>query len=172
MRRAVFMTASTVAGLVVLLTLKANTAPSAARVTPPAALAAPSPPPSVPTEASAGPTPEGSARTTGAHSTGAVTKQSTAAIAVKTGTGKLSSNQYGSIQVRVTVAGTRITKVTILQLTTSGGRSAEIDSYAVPQLQQETLAAGNAQIDAISGASYTSASYTESLQSALDQIGY
>ncbi|MGO4753756.1 FMN-binding protein, partial [Streptomyces sp. 2MCAF27] len=51
------------------------------------------------------------------------------------------------------------------------GRSQQIASYAVPQLTSETLSAQNAQIDAVSGATYTSEGYVQSLQSALDKAG-
>ena len=77
---------------------------------------------------------------------------------------------YGTVQVRVTLDGRRITGVTALQLP-SGGRSSDISGYAAPRLQQEALAAQSAHIDAVSGASYTSAGYASSLQSALDRAG-
>ena len=44
-------------------------------------------------------------------------------------------------------------------------------ALAVPKLNQAAVAAGSADIDAVSGATYTSAGYKESLQSALDQAG-
>ncbi|GAA3307849.1 hypothetical protein GCM10020295_67980 [Streptomyces cinereospinus] len=53
----------------------------------------------------------------------------------------------------------------------SGGESGRITADAVPRLNQAAVAAGNAGIDAVSGATYTSAGYRESLQSALDQAG-
>ncbi|KOU55762.1 FMN-binding protein, partial [Streptomyces sp. MMG1533] len=52
-----------------------------------------------------------------------------------------------------------------------GGRSDQITADAVPKLNQAAVAAGNADIDAVSGATYTSAGYKQSLQSALDQAG-
>ena len=53
----------------------------------------------------------------------------------------------------------------------SGGRSTQITGDSVPKLNQAAVAAGSADIDAVSGATYTSAGYKESLQSALDQAG-
>ena len=50
-------------------------------------------------------------------------------------------------------------------------RDQQINSYAIPQLNSEALQAGSASIDAVSGASYTSAGYVSSLQSALDKAG-
>ena len=75
------------------------------------------------------------------------------------------------MQVKVTVAGTKITKVTLLQETNDGAESHQIDAYAIPKLTSETLAAQSARIDAVSGASYTSSGYIQSLQSALDKAG-
>jgi uncharacterized protein with FMN-binding domain len=77
---------------------------------------------------------------------------------------------YGTVQVRVTLHGRRITGVTALQLP-SGGRSSQISGYAAPRLRQEALSAQSAHIDTVSGASYTSAGYASSLQSALDRGG-
>lgn len=79
--------------------------------------------------------------------------------------------QYGIVQVKVTVTGKRIANVSFLQLTAYDGRSQQINNDAAPVLLQETLSAQNAHIDAVSGASYTSDGYTQSLQSALDQAG-
>jgi uncharacterized protein with FMN-binding domain len=61
--------------------------------------------------------------------------------------------------------------VTFLQLTSHDGRSADINSQAAPILLQETLSAQSSNIDSVSGASFTSAGYLQSLQSALDQAG-
>jgi len=75
--------------------------------------------------------------------------------------------QYGPVQVQITVSGGRITKATAIEHPT-GGQSGDINDAAVPQLVQETLAAQSAHIDAVSGATYTSQGYTQSLQAALD----
>ncbi len=48
-------------------------------------------------------------------------------------------------------------------------RSQEISQYAGPQLHDEVLQAQNAQIDVLSGATYTSEAYAQSVQAALDQ---
>ena len=79
------------------------------------------------------------------------------------------STQYGPMQVQVTLAGKKITKVTVLQRTNDGSESDQIDSTAIPKLTSETLTAQSARIDAVSGASYTSSGYIQSLQSALDK---
>ncbi|KOX32100.1 FMN-binding protein [Streptomyces ardesiacus] len=85
-------------------------------------------------------------------------------------TGDAVRTQYGPVQVRVTVSGGRITGVEALQ-TPKGGRSDRITGDAVPKLERAAVAAGSADIDAVSGATYTSAGYRQSLQSALDRAG-
>ncbi|GAA5030574.1 hypothetical protein GCM10023258_27960 [Terrabacter aeriphilus] len=76
--------------------------------------------------------------------------------------------QYGSVQVRVSFTGTRITDVHALKLTDSSRTSVSISAGAAPVLRQEALAAHSAQIDVVSGATYTSEAYQQSLQSAID----
>ncbi|MFE0484340.1 FMN-binding protein, partial [Streptomyces tendae] len=85
-------------------------------------------------------------------------------------TGDAAQTQYGPVQVRVTVSGGRITDVEALQAP-KGGRSDQVTADAVPKLNRAAVAAGTADIDAVSGATYTSAGYTQSLQSALDRAG-
>ncbi|BFO20005.1 hypothetical protein SHKM778_63930 [Streptomyces sp. KM77-8] len=55
--------------------------------------------------------------------------------------------------------------------TPKGGQSDQVNANAVPKLNQAAVAAGDAEIDAVSGATYTSAGYRQSLQSALDKAG-
>jgi uncharacterized protein with FMN-binding domain len=94
-----------------------------------------------------------------------------AAPTTRTATGAAQPNQYGVVQVRVSVSGGRLTQVTAVQAPGGDPRSQEITATAVPQLGQEAVAAQSAQIDAVSGATYTSDGYRASLQSALDRIG-
>ena len=54
---------------------------------------------------------------------------------------------------------------------TENGRDREINQAALPVLVDETISAQSADIDMVSGATYTSEGYLESLQSALDQAG-
>jgi uncharacterized protein with FMN-binding domain len=75
---------------------------------------------------------------------------------------------YGTVQVQVTMSKGKITDVQTLQLP-GGGRSSQISRYAAPQLRSEVLQAQSAQVNTISGATYTSMAYQQSLQAALDQ---
>jgi uncharacterized protein with FMN-binding domain len=89
---------------------------------------------------------------------------------VKQLTGTDVPNQYGDVQVQVTTSGGKITQVTALRLPSGDGRSLEISNFAGPELAQQALSAQNANIDGVSGATYTSESYRSSLQSAIDQL--
>jgi uncharacterized protein with FMN-binding domain len=84
-------------------------------------------------------------------------------------TGQDFQNQFGDTEVKVTISGGQITDVQALQLPYDRPRSAEISQYAAPQLHDEVLQAQSAQIDSLSGATYTSDAYAQSVQSALDQ---
>ncbi|MFF6812584.1 FMN-binding protein [Streptomyces sp. NPDC012403] len=88
----------------------------------------------------------------------------------RTVTGDVARTQYGPVQVRITVSGGKITEAEAVR-TPKGGQSDQVNSDAVPKLNQAAVAAGDAEIDAVSGATYTSAGYKQSLQSALDRAG-
>ena len=83
-------------------------------------------------------------------------------------TGAVVQDPYGQIQVQVTLVAGKITAVTALQLP-SQGRSGVISQSAAPILQGEAISAQSGSIDTVSGATYTSEAYAQSLQSALDQ---
>ena len=95
-------------------------------------------------------------------------------VSTSPGTGDVTVNgtsegtRYGPVQVRITVRGHRLTTVTAVVYPSSGGRDREISSFALPQLEQEAIAAQSARIDTVSGATFTSDGYRRSLQSALD----
>jgi uncharacterized protein with FMN-binding domain len=122
------------------------------------------------------------AGTTDTPTTGATTAPATAATAATSAakatstytgsvTGTAADTRWGPVQVKVTLASGKITAVDVVEVPDSNGRDQEINADAVPQLVQETLQAQSAQIDMVSGATYTSDGYVTSLQSALDQAG-
>jgi len=90
--------------------------------------------------------------------------------AVATGTAE--ETRYGTVQVRVTVSAGRITDVTAVELTATDPHSEQINAEAVPELRGQVLSAQSAQIDGVSGATFTSDGYEASLQSALDRLGF
>ena len=162
MRRAALALVATVVGLVLLLGFKSQSPMSTA--SPPAAVSAPT---------GSGSSRSGSTSSpsgTGSGQSGGTAGQSGTAAGIKV-TGSSVGTQYGPVQVQVTVANKKITAVTVLRYPTSTGRDQQINSYAVPVLKSETLSAQNANIDMVSGATYTSLGYIKSLQSALDQAG-
>lgn len=146
LRRVTLAAVTTVTGVVLLLSLKPHTPPSLAQA-------------SSPTNQSA---------SSGSSSGSSGTSKSTG---TKTVTGDSVQTRYGPVQVRVTVKNGRITDVTAVAYPQDNPRDQEINSYAIPQLKREVLAAQSAQIDSVSGATYTSGGYTQSLQSALDSAG-
>ncbi|MFJ3671780.1 FMN-binding protein [Streptomyces sp. NPDC090106] len=134
-RRVVLAGAATVSGIVLLLSLKPSSDPTAeAAGTPPAASA------------------QGGAQAAG----------------TSTVTGDAAQTQYGAVQVRITVSGNRITKAETVKAP-SGGQSTQKTELAVPKLNAAVVAQQSADIDSVSGATYTSTGYKQSLQSAIDK---
>ena len=80
--------------------------------------------------------------------------------------------RFGPVQVEVVVAAGRITKATAIVYPTENPRDAEINAVAIPDLQAQVIAAQSAQIDGVSGATYTTEGFITSLQSALDQVKF
>ncbi|GAA2139123.1 FMN-binding protein [Actinomadura napierensis] len=147
MRRALITTGSTVAGIVLLLSFKphhSTTAKAAAATPQTTGTAAPAP--------SSAPS---SSTTAGGKASG-------------TYKGNVIDTRWGPVQVEITMAKGKLTAVKVVQVPTENPRDREINQFAVPQLTQEALTAGNARIDSVSGATYTSEGYIQSLQSALD----
>jgi uncharacterized protein with FMN-binding domain len=120
------------------------------------------------------PPPQGSS--TGASGASGTTTSSapsttTAPGARRTVDGPAISTQYGDVQVRVVVQNGRLVDVQALTLPSDRERSARISDFAGPELHDEALQAQSANIDVVSGATYTSEGYAESLQAALDRAG-
>ncbi|HET7902666.1 MAG TPA: FMN-binding protein [Candidatus Nanopelagicales bacterium] len=78
---------------------------------------------------------------------------------------------YGTIQLQVTVSGGKVTDITALAVPQNDPRSSQISSYAVPQLVSQAIAAQSSSISGISGATFTSNGFAQSLTSALTQAG-
>jgi uncharacterized protein with FMN-binding domain len=92
------------------------------------------------------------------------------APAVRSATGPPVNFSYGTIAVRITVRGTRVTRVRVASLSTLEPTSQAISSQALPALRAEVLNAQSASINGVSGATYTSQGYARSVQAALDQM--
>jgi len=157
LRRVVLAAASTVTGVVLLLSLKPHTPPTLAQASSSSGRTQ---------SPSSGSSPSSSPSSGSGSSSG-----STKSTATKTVTGDTVQTRWGPVQVRVTVKNGRITDVTAVTYPQDNPKDQEINSYAIPQLRREALAAQSAQIDSVSGATYTSDGYRQSLQSALDSAG-
>lgn len=91
---------------------------------------------------------------------------------VRTATGSAVNYFFGILSVKVTASGSKITNVAIASIDDSGNyRSQSIDQMAIPQLEQQAISAQSSKIQGVSGASYTSAGFAQSLQSALTSLG-
>lgn len=146
----------TVAGLVAVLSYHSETMPAAALGGAAPASPKPSASPSAATAGAAGGTQAGSAASTVSG----------------TATGPGEQFGYGSLSVTVTVQGGRITKISVPSLQTAEPTSQQISEQAIPMLTSEILAAQSLNVNAVSGATYTSDAYAQSLQAALDKLHF
>ena len=162
MRRVILAIVGTMAGLIVLLSFKTHSTSAAA--TPPAAISGTS------SQASA-PAATPSASSSSGSPPSASSSSGSAAATAKTVTGTAADTMYGPVQVQITVKNGKVTAAQAVQYPQGSPRDQEINSYAIPVLNQEAVSASSAQIDAVSGATYTSGGYVTSLQSALDKAG-
>jgi uncharacterized protein with FMN-binding domain len=178
MKRPIIVIGATVVGLVALLTfhttpsrlsLGALPGASASRTTPSSTTpAGASPPTSTTTTAPSGSAAAGSPSTTTPPTTAPPTTSGT-----RSATGSAVNYNWGVLSVKATVSGSKLTTVTIASLDDGGNpRSQSIDQQSIPILEQQALQAQSANIQGVSGASYTSAGFAQSLQSALGQLGF
>ncbi len=159
MRRVILAVTGTIAGLVALLSFKSHV-------------------PSVPVAATTGGS-GGSSSSSSSSSGGQTTTvpgefpQGSLAGKLPAGEtavdGEAANTAYGPVQIQLIERNTKIVKVAVLVQPANTLHDIQIGAFAFPKLISETLSAQNGKIDAVSGASYTSAGYIRSLQSALDK---
>jgi uncharacterized protein with FMN-binding domain len=152
MRRVLLAIVSTAAVLVLVLSFKTHGSNSLA--TPPAAVSSATP-----------------STTTTTPSTKSTTKTKTTTTTTATVTGDSVDTRYGPVQVQIKVTSGKVVSAAAIVYPTNDPRDQQINAYAIPALNQEAVSAGTASIDMISGATFTSAGYIQSLQSALDKAG-
>ncbi|MDE2282375.1 MAG: hypothetical protein KGJ92_06345 [Actinomycetales bacterium] len=176
-KRTPFVLAGTIAGLAGLLSFRSTPA-SMTLGTVAAASNAAATPTSAPATSGSTPAGAGSGSGSGSGNTGAATPTTTIAqttpvgTGVQSATGPLVNYYFGVLSVKVTAAGTKVEKVTIKSLNDGGNPlSQSIDQMSIPQLESQAIAAQNANIQGVSGASYTSAGFKMSLQGALTKLG-
>jgi len=158
MRRVILGLVTTAVVLVLLLSFKTHTQPAVPGSTPASVVGSPAPGATAPGGSSASAASPAESSPAGSRVT-------------RTVTGEAFQTIYGPVQVKITVTDGRITAATAVQYPQDTPRDDQINAYAIPLLNQRAVAAGNAKIDAVSGATYTSGGYIGSLQNALDQAG-
>ncbi len=157
----------TVAALVLLLNFRTpDVVANGVGASGQAVLAAPAATSSTPVSGSTAGTGTSSGQTSVASGTGS-TSSGTASSSSGTFTGTAVDTRYGPVQVQVTVQGGKITAVEAIQYPSSDPHSMRVNQYAIPALVQEALQAQSAQVNTVSGATYTSEAFIQSLQSAL-----
>ena len=167
MKKIVYGILATLSGLVLLFSYRTSLGEAVPTDVQPAQAA-----PSVATPHSAA---TASASTTPTASASASASPSGAAPAATSGltdgtfTGSATNTRYGPVQVQITVTGGKIVDVQAVEYPTDNSRDRQINERAIPQLVSETLNAQSADIHFVSGATYTSQGYLDSLQSAIDQ---
>jgi uncharacterized protein with FMN-binding domain len=154
MRRVILAVTGTIAGLVALLSFKSHD-------------------PAIPVAATTGTSGGSSSSATSSSSSTTVPGEFQSVAGPLTAgetkiTGHVADTVYGPVQIQLVVKDSKIVKVAVLEQPTNTIHDIQIGEFAFPRLISETLAAQSAKIDAVSGASYTSAGYISSLQSALD----
>lgn len=160
MKRAIAALIATVAGVLWLVTF---------RVTPHVRPVAAAPAPTGQPTPSETPSSATSAPVAAATPTPTPTPSPTNRVANGSFTGADIPTQFGDVQARIVIAGGRITDVVAVQMPTDRARSAEITQYVTPVLRSEVIQAQNARIDVISGATFTSEAYAESVNDAMRQ---
>ncbi|MEV4131537.1 FMN-binding protein [Dactylosporangium sp. NPDC049742] len=192
MRRAMIALMGTAAGTVLLVGAKAGFSsptdrplnPQAAGATGPVPSASGGPPSAVtmPPGNGAAPTTTTATTTAAAPPAGGGTKTTTAPkpttaapkpprTTMKDGTfgGNSVYVEYGSVELSIVVSGGKITDIKVLDSPSNHSRSVQINNNALPKLKSQALSKQSADIDTVSGATYTSSGYKLSLQSAIDR---
>lgn len=107
--------------------------------------------------------------TTSSSPTPTPTQNQTSTFKNGTFSGSVASNRFEDIQVSITVNNDKITDVQASATSIGDSRSQNIVDTALPLLKQAALQSQSSNIDSVSGATYASNSYIESLQSAIDK---
>lgn len=160
MKRVIAAVSLTVAGLAALLGFKTRDASSEAAAPTTTTIGQPA----VTTTGGGAPAED----TTTTTAAGAATTAAPATVQVD---GPVVDTRYGPVQVAVVVADGVLVDIVALQLPSGDRESDQISDYAAPQLEEMALAAQSAEIDVVSGATFTSRAYADSLQGALDSAG-
>ncbi len=169
MRRAPFVAGATALGLLGVVTYQNHSTSSfAAGPSTPTTTAPPSS--SSTTTTSPGSSAPSTTGPSGAASPSTSPTTTAPSTATRTATGPNEQYGYGTLAVKVTATGTRITDVQVVNLQTAEQYSQQLAAQVIPMLRSEVLKAQSANINGISGATYTAQAYATSLQSALSKL--
>jgi len=165
-RRIIISSAATISGVVLLLSLKPHSTATTSSA-------------SISTGSSQSSSTDGGTSASPSPSTGSASSSASASsssgsgssTSTQTFTGTAAQTRFGPVQVKITVKNKKITNIEVVEYPSDNPKDQEINSYALPVLNQEAISAQSAQIDSVSGATYTSDGYVSSLQSAIDQAG-
>ncbi|MEI6620630.1 MAG: FMN-binding protein [Actinomycetes bacterium] len=113
----------------------------------------------------------GTAVSTTPARTSSTTQNASESAGGQTYTGDAVQIRWGDVQVQTTVVDGKVTAVTATSYPDNDRVSSQLSASAIPALEQQAVEAGSADIDGVSGASYTSQAFAESLQSALTKAG-
>ena len=83
--------------------------------------------------------------------------------------GSVTDAYYGNVQVSAIISGGKITDVKFLQYPDTHDTSVIINQQAMPYLKQEAIQAQSPNVQIVSGATFTSQAFQQSLQAALSQ---
>lgn len=169
-KRGALALATTVLAVLLLFSFKTPEQPALAVLPSTAVVGAPAA--ATPGPIALGPPPPATSAPGRGHTAAPVQPPSSAAPGLGSGTftGDAIRTPYGTVQVAVTMAAGRIVDVQGVQMPYDRRLSAQISQEAGPLLRDEVLQAQSANINGVSGASYTSYGYYQSLQSALARV--
>jgi uncharacterized protein with FMN-binding domain len=164
MRRVILTIAGTVAGLVALLSFKSH-----GMTVSPASAATAGGTSGASSSGTSGTSSSSTTTVPGEFPMGSLAGKLTAGETAVTG--HVGNTVYGPVQIQLIMRNSKIVKVAVLEQPMNTIHDIQIGAFAFPKLIGETLTTQTAKIDSVSGASYTSAGYIASLQSALDLRG-
>jgi uncharacterized protein with FMN-binding domain len=160
MKRVIASLFGTVAGLVMLLSFKTHSQSTAGTVAA-----------AVTTSGDNGTGATSANSSSSSNSSSSTSRSRTSSAKSATYTGDSVDTQWGPVQVQITVSNGKVTSATAVVYPNGNPRDQQINSYALPKLNNEAASASSARIDMVSGATVTSTGYLGSLQSAIDKAG-
>ncbi len=168
MRRAPLVAGATALGMIGILTYHPPPSSSPVLAAPKSHVQAKSPATTAPSPTTTTAPPASPGSTTSPSTT--PTSTAPAPPVAQSATGPNEQYGYGTLAVKVTVSGKKITDVSVQNLQTADQYSQQLAAQVIPMLRSQVLRAQNANINGVSGATYTAQAYVTSLQAALQRL--